>query len=182
MRAFGLVGVYLAAIVAANVTVAKFGPQMAVYNAFLFIGLDLATRDALHDMWRGRLVRNMTALIVAGSALSYAAGLWIGSGPFVGRIAVASAVAFAAAASSDATAYHFLRNRPWYERTNQSNLVGAAVDSIVFAALWPFGFQVAVVFSMFAAKVAGGVVWSFALAKGAEGRAWLGRHQESYGG
>lgn len=180
MRKPLLVGAYLAAIVAANLTVAKWGPQMAVYNAFAFIGLDLATRDALHDMWRGRLIRNMAALIAAGSALSYAAGLWLGSGPFVGRIAVASAVAFAAAASSDALAYHALRNRPWYERANQSNLVGAAVDSVVFAALWPFGFHFAVVFSMFAAKVAGGVVWSFALAKGADGRAWLGRTREMY--
>lgn len=176
-----LVSLYLTAIVAANLTIAEWGTQMAVYNAFLFIGLDLATRDALHDLWRGRLVRNMAALIATGSALSYLAGLWIGSGPFVGKIALASAVAFGAAALADTTLYHLLRNRTWYERANQSNIAGAATDSVVFAALWPFGFQFAVVFSMFAAKVAGGVVWSFVLAKGAGGRGWLGRQREVYG-
>lgn len=176
-----LVAAYLSAIVAANVTVAEWGPQMAVYNAFLFIGLDLATRDALHDMWRGRLVRNMALLISAGSVLSYVAGLAIGSGPFVGRIALASAVAFGAAACADTIVYHRLRNHSWYERANGSNMVGAAVDSVTFALLWPFGFQFAVVFSMFAAKVAGGVVWSFLLGRGAEGRAWLARNRELYG-
>lgn len=180
MRTPALVGAYLAAIVAANLSVAEWGPTAAVYNAFLFIGLDLASRDALHDMWRGRLIRNMAALILAGSALSYVAGLWLGSGPFAGRIAVASAIAFGAAALADSVAYHLLRNRTWYERANQSNIAGAAVDSLVFVALWPFGFQFTLAFTLFAAKVAGGVVWSFLLAKGADGRAWLGRNRERY--
>ena len=176
-----LVSAYLAAIVAANLSIAHWGPEAAVYNAFLFIGLDLTTRDKLHDLWRGRLIRNMALLIVAGSALSYVLGLWLGSGPFVGRIALASMVAFGAAATADSLLYHVLRDRPWYERANQSNIAGAAVDSLVFVALWPFGFNFTYAFTLFAAKVAGGVVWSFVLSKGADGRAWLGRHRESYG-
>jgi queuosine precursor transporter len=181
MARVALITAYLAAIIAANLTIAEWGPQMAVYNAFLFIGLDLATRDALHDMWRGHLIRNMAALIAAGSALSYLAGLWIGSGPFVGRIALASAIAFGAAATADAVTYHYLRHKTWHERVNQSNIAGAAVDSVVFALLWPFGFQFAVVFGMFAAKVAGGVVWALILGRKAEGRAWLARNRELYG-
>lgn len=176
-----LVSAYLAAIVAANLSVAHWGPTAAVYNAFLFIGLDLSTRDALHDMWRGRLLRNMTALIVTGSALSWAMGELTGSGPFVGRIALASCAAFAAAATADAIVYHLLRNRPWYERVNQSNLAGAAVDSLVFVALWPFGFQFTLAFTLFAAKVAGGVVWSLVLGRNAEGRQWLARNRELWG-
>lgn len=171
MRKTLLVGAYLAAIVAANLSVAHWGPQAAVYNAFLFIGLDLSTRDALHDLWRGRLIRNMALLIAAGSALSWVMGEVTGSGPFVGRIALASCIAFACAATADAIAYHLLRKSPWYERVNGSNLVGAAVDSVVFALLWSFGFQFSVVFAMFASKTAGGVVWSFVLGRGAEGGA-----------
>lgn len=159
-----IVAVYLAAIVIANLTIAHWGPQAAIYNAFFLIGLDLTCRDALHDMWRGRLIRNMALLIAAGSALSYLLGLALGSGPFVGRIALASCVAFGAAAAADSVVYHLLRRRPWYERVNQSNVVGAAVDSFVFVALWPFGFQFTLAFTLFAAKVAGGVVWSFVLA------------------
>jgi len=180
MRNTTLIGMYLSAIVAANLSVAHWGALAAIYNAFLLIGLDLTTRDSLHDMWRGHLVRNMAALIATGSALSYVFGLWLGTGPFVGRIAIASAVAFAAAAVADSITYHLLRDRPWYERANQSNLAGAAVDSLVFVALWPFGFQFTLAFTLFAAKVAGGVVWSFALAKNADGRSWMGRHRERY--
>ncbi len=175
-----LVAAYLTAIIIANLSVSEWGAKAAVYNAFLLIGLDLSTRDALHDMWRGHLVRNMALLISTGSILSYLFGLWLGTGPFVGRIAIASAVAFGCAAVADSVAYHLLRDRPWYERANQSNLAGAAVDSLVFVALWPFGFQFTLAFTLFAAKVAGGVVWSFALAKHAEGRAWAGRHRERY--
>lgn len=173
MRKTTLVCVYLAAIVIANLTVANWGPQMAIYNAFLFIGLDLATRDALHDLWHGRLIRNMSILILAGSALSFIGGLWLGQGVHVGQIAFASCVAFACAASADAVTYHLLRQRSWYERVNQSNIVSAAVDSVVFALLWPFGFQFAIVFSLFAAKVAGGVVWSFVIAQGPMKKIWL---------
>lgn len=158
-----LIVLYLGAIVAANLSVAHWGAEAALYNAFLFIGLDLSTRDSLHSMWRGRLIRNMTALIAAGSALSYALGVALGSGPFVAQIALASAVAFGAASVADTIVYHALRNRDYYERVNQSNLAGAAVDSLAFVALWPFGFSFTLAFTMFAAKVAGGVVWSFVL-------------------
>jgi uncharacterized PurR-regulated membrane protein YhhQ (DUF165 family) len=176
-----LVAIYLSAIIAANLSISEWGAEAAVYNAFLFIGLDLATRDALHDLWRGRLIRNMAALIAAGSALSYALALALGSGPFVGRIAFASAVAFGAAALADSLLYHLLRDRPWYERANQSNIAGAAVDSLVFVALWPFGFQFTLAATLFFAKVAGGVCWAFVLAKGADGRAWRARNREAYG-
>ena len=174
-----LVVAYLAAIVAANLSIAHWGPTAAIYNAFVFIGLDLTSRDRLHDLWHGHLLRNMAALIATGSALSYVAGLWIGTGPEVGRIALASCIAFGAAASADAIAYHLLRRRPWYERVNQSNLVGAAVDSLVFVALWPFGFDFTLAFTVFAAKVAGGVCWSFLLSTNA-GAEWMRRNRERW--
>lgn len=175
-----LVVAYLAAIVLANLSVAHWGPSAAIYNAFIFIGLDLTTRDRLHDLWHGRLLRNMAALIAAGSLLSYLAGLWLGTGPFVGRIALASCIAFAAAATADGLAYHALRHRTWYERVNQSNLAGAATDSLVFVALWPFGFNFTLAFTLFAAKVAGGVIWSFLLHE-PPGTEWMRRNRLLYG-
>lgn len=171
-----LVVVYLAAIVAANLSVAHWGPTAAIYNAFLFIGLDLTSRDRLHDLWAGHVFRNMAVLIAGGSLLSYLAGLWLGSGPFVGQIALASCVAFAAAAVVDTAAYHLLRHRPWYERANQSNIASAAVDSLVFVWLWPFPFDFTLAFTVFAAKVAGGVVWSFLLHQ-TPGSEWLRRNR-----
>lgn len=177
MQRTALVSAYLAAIVAANLSIAHWGPQAAIYNAFLFIGLDLTTRDRLHDLWHGRLIRNMALLIVSGSALSYVLGLWLGSGPFVGRIALASMVAFGAAATADAIAYHYLRKRDWYERVNGSNIIGAGVDSLVFVALWPFGFQFTYAFTLWVAKVAGGVFWAMLLKR----NEWLTRNRELYG-
>lgn len=171
MRTIALVSAYLGAIVIANLTIAEWGrehPEVALYNAFFFIGLDLTCRDALHDLWRRSLLRNLTLLIVAGSALSYALGQLLNSGPDVGRIALASALAFGAAAATDSVAYHLLRWRYWYERVNQSNIAGAAVDSIVFVGLiawWTSipGFTFTLAFTLWLGKIAGGVIWSFLL-------------------
>lgn len=177
-----LVAAYLAAIVAANLSIAHWGPEAAIYNAFVLIGLDLTCRDRLHDLWHGHLLRNMSVLIVTGSVLSYVLGLWWGKGDYVGQIALASCVAFGAAATADGFAYHFLRRRPWYERTNQSNIAGAAVDSVVFLGMLDvlianpiFDFSFRLAFTLFAAKVAGGVVWSFVLRR-SEGQEWSARN------
>lgn len=175
-----LVALYLAAIVAANLSIGQWGIQAAIYNAFVFIGLDLVTRDALHDLWRGRLLRNMSLLIAVGSLLSLVASYLFVDDPAVSseRVALASFVAFASAAAADTIAYHKLRNKTWYERANQSNAVSAAVDSLVFPLVLFGSITFAIVFALFCAKLAGGVVWSFVLARHADGRAWLGRNRE----
>jgi hypothetical protein len=152
-----LVTVYLAAIVAANWSVTHWGPRTAVYNAFVLIGLDLVTRDRLHDAWAGRLLwPKMAALVTTGSLLSY---FVFGAG---GKIAFASAIAFACAATLDAIIYQAARRLPWIERSNLSNIGGAAADSIAFQTL-AFGWSFPLIFAQFTAKVAGGVIWSLVL-------------------
>lgn len=161
-----LVAVYLVAIVAANLLVARYGPSVVILNAFLFIGWDLVARDRLHEAWAGRgLVWRMGVLILAGSALSYL--LNRDAGP----IAAASFVAFLLASIADWLIFHALRNRPWMVRSNLSNVAGALVDSIVFPTL-AFGVLMpAIVAGQFVAKVLGGFVWSWLLSKGAAARA-----------
>ncbi len=176
---YALVATFLAAIVAANLSISHWGTQAAIWNAVVFIGLDHVTRDRLHDLWRGHVLRNMAVLIAAGSALSYVLGLALGTGPFVGRIALASCIAFAAASSADALVYHWRRNQSWSDRSNESNLAGAAVDSVVFAALLPFPFSWSFVLTLWAAKVAGGYVWSLVLRK--RGNEWHQRNTDLYG-
>lgn len=155
-----LIVLYLAAIVAANLLVARFGPAVTVLNAFLFIGLDLTTRDALHEQWQGRqLWPRMAALIAAGSALS-----WLLNRE-AGPIALASFVAFACAGAVDAVAYTLLGSRARLVRVNGSNVLSAAVDSLVFPTLAFGGLLWPVVLGQFAAKVAGGFVWSLLLAR-----------------
>lgn len=151
---------YLAAIVAANLTVAIWGPSMTIVNAFLFIGLDLTARDRLHDQWHGRLLwPKMAALIATGSVLSWAINR------DAGQIALASFVAFALAGAVDAGAYHLLRNRTWSQRVNGSNILSAAVDSIVFPTLAFGAFMPAIIAGQFMAKVVGGAIWSLIIAE-----------------
>lgn len=153
-----LVALYLAAIVAANLIVARFGPQATVLTAFLLIGLDITARDRLHEAWHGRgLWPKMAALIAAGSLLSW------GVNARAGPIALASFVAFATSSLADTLTYHLLRQRAWMVKVNGSNLVSAAVDSVIFPTL-AFGLLLPlVVLGQFVAKVAGGALWAAAL-------------------
>lgn len=145
---------------AANLLTAKFGPAVTVINAFLFIGLDLSTRDRLHDQWRRGLWWKMALLIGSGSALSYL--LNRNAGP----IALASFAAFAASGLVDALVYHLLRDRARLVKMNGSNIISAAVDSVVFPAL-AFGFPLLwlVMLGQFAAKTIGGALWAWILTR-----------------
>jgi queuosine precursor transporter len=146
---------YLVAIVLANLSIAAWGPSVAIVNAFLFIGLDLTARDHLHDAWRGnRLLPKMGALIATGSILSWLLNRDAGS------IALASFVAFAAAATVDTAVYHLLGKHPRWLRINGSNVPSAFVDSLVFPTLAFGAFLWPIVLGQFAAKVLGGLVWS----------------------
>lgn len=152
------VALYVAAVVAANLSVAAFGPPSVYINAFLFIGLTLTTRDRLHEYWNGRgLALKMGAVIGTGAAIS-----WV-INQHAGQIAFASVLAFAAAESVDATVYHGLRDRAWLVKANASNVLGAAVDSLVFPTVAFGALLPMVVAGQFTAKVLGGLVWALVL-------------------
>jgi hypothetical protein len=148
--------IYIAAIAAANLTVAKFGPAVTPINALLLIGLDLAIRDRLHLEWRGRdLWVRMFGLIVGAGAVSYILN------PASGIIALASLAAFAAAAFASAIVFQLARRYPVLTRANGANIAGAAVDSLIFPAI-AFGTIYPTIAALqFIAKVAGGAVWSW---------------------
>lgn len=147
---------YIAAIVCANLTVAHFGPWFSPINAFLLIGLDLAVRDHLHDRWRGKYMwPRMLGLIAAAGAISFALN------PAIGKIALASVIAFCAAGLVDTVVYHWLRHHGYMVRANGSNTSAAAVDSLLFPAIAFGGFMPAIVALQFAAKVFGGGIWAW---------------------
>jgi len=101
-----LVAAYLVSVVAANLAIAAFGPRATALVAFLLIGLDLTSRDALHEAWRSRsLLPKMALLILAGSLIS-----WLINRD-AAAVAFASFAAFAAAGAVDALSYHLLRDR-----------------------------------------------------------------------
>lgn len=159
MRTSVLVGLYLFAIVAANLLISIYGPALSIPVVFIFIGLDLTARDTLHDRWKHQhLFPKMAGLILTGSALS--ALISIQALP----IAIASFVAFALAGLTDMLTYSVLGEKERLIRINGSNIVSAFVDSVVFQVL-AFGFPLAVglLVGQYLAKVIGGGVWSFIL-------------------
>jgi uncharacterized PurR-regulated membrane protein YhhQ (DUF165 family) len=154
--------IYAAAMTLANLSVATWGPWVSPINAFLLIGLDLALRDWLHmrlKLWQ------MGALIASTGLLTYALN------PAAGMIAVASAVAFTSAALVDWATFIRMRGS-WLVRANGSNVAGAAVDSLIFPTLAFGALMPHIVALQFVAKVAGGAMWAFLLARviGAERR------------
>jgi uncharacterized PurR-regulated membrane protein YhhQ (DUF165 family) len=147
--------VYAAAMTAANLSVATFGPWISPVNSFILIGLDLALRDWLHVRLRAW---QMAALIAASGLLTYLLA------PSASHIAIASAVAFTAAAAVDWAVFTRLRGS-WARRSTGSNVAGAAVDSLVFPTL-AFGVLMPhIVALQFVAKIAGGAVWTWALSR-----------------
>lgn len=144
------IAIYAAAMIAANLSVATWGPAVSPINAFFLIGLDLALRDWLHV--RMRPVQ-MGALIACTGLLTYMLN------PAAGMIAIASSVAFTAAALVDWATFAKLRGS-WLYRANGSNVAGAAVDSLLFPTI-AFGVLMPHIVAMqFVAKVAGGAIWS----------------------
>ncbi|RJR46039.1 MAG: VUT family protein [Desulfobacteraceae bacterium] len=150
--------IFLAAITAANLSAAYFGPAATVVNSFILIGFDLSLRDRIHEAWHGHgLALKMFLLVVAGAAITYI----INSN--AGMIGVASVVAFAAALIVDAILYQMFFQKKRILKMNYSNLGSSAVDSILFPTI-AFGVLMPwIVLGQFAAKVGGGFLWSLVL-------------------
>jgi uncharacterized PurR-regulated membrane protein YhhQ (DUF165 family) len=149
------ISIYGSAMILANLSVAAFGPAISPINAFFLIGLDLALRDWLHvrlKAWQ------MLALILATGLLTYLLN------PAAGKIAIASACAFTAAAVVDWATFFKLKGS-WLYRANGSNIAGAAVDSLIFPTLAFGALMPHIVAMQFVAKVAGGILWAYILNK-----------------
>lgn len=147
--------IYATAMTLANLSIATWGPWVSPINSFVLIGLDLALRDWLHM----RLKAWQMGLLISGSGLTtYLLN------PAAGAIAVASAVSFTAAAVVDWGVFLKVTGS-WLKRANVSNVAGAAVDSFVFPTL-AFGVLMPqIVVLQFIAKVLGGSVWAYVIAK-----------------
>lgn len=144
---------YAFAMTAANLLIVKFGVWMSPVNSFLLIGLTLVLRDWLHirlKAWQ------MALLITASGVITYLLN------PAAAQIAIASFIAFTLAALVD-WAVFAKTTGTWFKRSNTSNVAGAAVDSVAFPTI-AFGVLMPeIVLAQFAAKIAGGYIWSIAL-------------------
>ncbi|EMR9403248.1 VUT family protein [Escherichia coli] len=149
-----IAAIYIAAICAANLLVAHFGPWVTPINAFVLVGLDMVLRDILHE--RYGLALSVLLSAVAG-AISYIIN------PAAGIIAVASLVAFVAAALVNAGVYQLMIRQAWLRKSNAGNVAAAAVDSVLFPLIAFVAFLPAIVLAQFCCKTAGGALWSWIL-------------------
>jgi len=123
-----LVGLFLFAIVGANVAIATFGLVPVGFGlvapaGVFFAGLVFTLRDALHEVGgRGWVV----GAILGGAVLSV-----LVASP---TLAVASGTAFLLSEAADYAVYAPLRRRSWLGAVVLSNTVGTVVDSALF--LW----------------------------------------------
>lgn len=156
-----LIALYLAAIVAANLAAAHFGPWATPIIGFFAIGFDLTARCVLQEKWACRWKRNMLRLIVAGSLLTLMVN-W-----HAWRIAIASTIAFTVSEIVDAVFYTMLRRQGYVlmARINLANFISAFLDSVLF--MWiAFGvIKPGTIVAEHMAKFIGGVLWSIVLVK-----------------
>jgi hypothetical protein len=156
-----LILLYLGAVILANIIISIFGIQAAIPVGFFLIGLDLSSRDSLHDRWKHQhLFLRMILLIGSGSILTAVLNI------NAGQIALASFFAFLSAGMSDMVIYSLLGERTRLIRMNGSNLISAAVDTILFQAI-AFGFplSIPILLMQYVAKVFGGFFWSLILTR-----------------
>lgn len=153
-----LVGTYIAAAAAANLVIAHYGPPATPFVALGLVALTFVTRDRLHDAFGQHRAIKIAGLILAGSAVSLLVN------PAAARIALASALAFAASETVDSLVYHANRRQPWLDRSNRSNIAGAIVDTFVFFGVAFGSFPWQLVAIQIGMKVGGGLLYSMLLA------------------
>ena len=147
--------VYAFSMTLANLLIAKFGVWMSPINSFLLIGLTLVLRDWLHiklKAWQ------MGLLIISSGLITYVLN------PAAAQIAIASSIAFIVAAIADWIVFTKL-NGSWFKRSNASNVVGSAVDSVAFPTIAFGALMPEIVLAQFASKIFGGFIWSILLNK-----------------
>lgn len=152
-RVLALAGAFLTAAVAANLVIAEEGPSAAPIVGFALVGVALVIRDRLDDeLGRRELLAVMGAVVAIGTVLTYLVA------PDAGRVALGSAVAFAAATIVDTVVYRWSwrDGRGFLERSTLSNVPAAAVDSVAFFAV-AFG-TLDGSFRQFCAKLAGATI------------------------
>jgi len=127
-----LVVVYLAAIVAANLLVARYGQIALLFTAVALLPTDFLIRDILHSRWE-----------VESKYWFFAMALLVGSGGVITllvnysavNVALASSAAFCAAGVSNAAVYASIALDRKFTRMTASNAVASVVDSVLFPLL-----------------------------------------------
>lgn len=145
--------VYVGSILTANLTVNRFGPEVIPLVSFFLIGLDLTSRDYLHERFSGTPETKIFGLIALGGVGAYL----VNSG--AEWVAIASVSAFVASGIVDTGVYSYFSDRTYPQKANLSNLAGSIADSALFCSLAFGAFPWAWFALQCFTKFAGGAVW-----------------------
>ena len=154
------ISIYLAALVAANFIVFEYGKTGLIFTAIFLIPFDFVLRAWFHESWKGKqLFARMCVLIATAGVVTYAFN------PDTKTIALASMGAFILAQASASIFYQAFIKRGLFLKVNGSDLVGIAIDSLIFQEL-AFGaidFQISL--SQTLLKFVGGLFWFWVIFK-----------------
>jgi uncharacterized PurR-regulated membrane protein YhhQ (DUF165 family) len=152
-------GIYIAAVLAANYTATWFIPLPVfgmVSVGTLIFGITFTQRDRVHRFGRGP-VYLMILVAAVGMVLEslFLEVEW--------RIILASFVAIVLSETADTEVYHRLLDRTWLQRVTGSNLVSIPLDSVLFnliafAGVFAPGMLTAIIFGEIVAKFTTGAV------------------------
>lgn len=156
----GLIILYLAALIAANLIVKHFGAYGLWFSSVILIPFDFVCRCIFHENWKGiKLVKNLILLTLASGLitvlLNYDAL----------NIALASFAGIAAVQIGAGLFYQRFKNKSLFFKVNLSDLVAIVIDSIVFQYV---AFQIIdfeVTGGQILIKFIGGLFWFFIIFK-----------------
>jgi len=122
--------IILADVLAAN-WIIPIGFGLAVPAGVFAIAPIFTLRDSLHRKYGAKKV---TYLIFIASAISYILSIIFGN-EMLGKVTIASVIAFLVSENVDTLIYHIFRKESWMRRVIASNSVSAFLDSFIFIGL-----------------------------------------------
>ena len=131
---------YVGFIVLADVLAARWiipiGFGLMVPAGVFAIAPIFTLRDSIHKKYG---YKKVTLLVFLASGISFLLSILFGS-EMLGRVTIASVVAFLVSENVDTFIYHVRANDKWFGRVMKSNLVSAFLDSVIFIVI-AFGWQ-----------------------------------------
>lgn len=105
-------------------------------------------RDQIH---RNYGAKKVAILILVASAISLGISVLLGNA-LLGKVTIASVIAFIISEYADTWIYHLTRNQTWMNRVLKSNAVSTLLDSIIFITL-AFGFILPLILGQYIVKM-----------------------------
>lgn len=147
--------VYILSVVLANLSASYFGIWVTPINAFFLIGLEITVRDLIH----ARITHlKLVGIVLVAGVLSYLINI------DAQNIAIASFIAVTVSCLLDYFVFKRVKGS-WLKKSNSSNVVSSASDSLIFPTVAFGSFNAGVVLLQFSLKLFGGFLWSLLINK-----------------